>query len=385
MLAGACSRAPLRVAVVYNAWPHYRQPVMQAMDRSRSIAYDFFGSGEPLEGVLHAEVGAVARFVRAPFRRWGKLVWQPGAVQAARDGRYQAIILLADPNFASTWIAAALARMRRVPVLFWGHGWLRPETGVKRALRRAYFGLADRFLVYGERGKRLGVATGHAAQRITVVYNSLDVAQADAVIAAIESGALAPVHPQAFFAEPERPLLICTARLTAKCRFDLLLDAAALLDRQGIPVNVLLVGDGPERADLARRAVDLGVALHLFGSCHDEAVVGQLLYRADLTVSPGKIGLTAMHSLMYGTPAITHGDFDAQMPEVEAIEPGRTGALFRRDDAADLALTIADWLRSAPPRAHVREAARAAIHAKWTPQAQARIIESAVLELVGRA
>jgi glycosyltransferase involved in cell wall biosynthesis len=385
MLATAHGRAPLRVAVVYHAWPHYRQPVMQAMDRSRSVAYDFFGSGEPLEGVPHAETGAVARFVRAPFRRIGKLLWQPDAIRAARDTRYQAIILFADPNFASTWIAAALARLRGVPVLFWGHGWLRPENGGKRAVRRAYFGLAHRFLVYGERGKRLGVAAGHAPERITVVYNSLDVARADAVIAGIESGAMASVHPQAFFAEPARPLLICTARLTAKCRFDLLLAAAALLEREGLAVNVLLVGDGPERESLVRQAAELGVALHVFGSCHDEEIVGQLLYRADLTVSPGKIGLTAMHSLMYGTPAITHGDFDAQMPEVEAIEPGHTGAFFARDDAGDLAATIAQWLGSAPPRAHVRERSRAAIRAKWTPQAQARIIEATVLEVAGRA
>jgi glycosyltransferase involved in cell wall biosynthesis len=374
----------VRVAVAYHVWPHYRQPVMQAMDRSEAIAYDFYGSGEPLEGVLHAPTASVSRFVRAPFRRWGKLLWQPGAVRAARDGRYQAIILLADPNFASTWVAATLARWRGVPVLFWGHGWLRPESAIKQAVRRTYFALSHRVLVYAERGKQLGMEAGFAAERITVVYNSLDVARADAVIAGIEEGA-DHARPQELFAEPERPLLICTARLTARCRFDLLLTAAETLSRRGFPVNVLLVGDGPERAALERQAQDLGVAVHFFGGCHDEDVVGPMLYHADLTVSPGKIGLTAMHSLMYGTPAVTHGDFDAQMPEVEAIEPGRTGAFFKRDDAADLARTIARWLDVGPPRERVRANARATIRAKWTPQVQAALIERAVLQVAGHA
>ena len=110
-----------------------------------------------------------------------------------------------------------------------------------------------------------------------------------------------------------------------------------------------------------------------------------MIYDADLTVSPGKIGLTAMHSLMYGTPVVTHGDLDAQMPEVEAIEEGRTGAFFRRGDARDLAATIAGWLDAGLPRAQVRQAARAAIKAKWTPQGQARIIEEALLQVTGRA
>jgi glycosyltransferase involved in cell wall biosynthesis len=374
----------LRVAVVYNAWPHYRQPVMRAMDGGNRLAYDFYGSGEALEGVAPADPGAVARFCRAPFRKVGKLVWQPGAIRVARDPRYQALIFLADPNFASTWVAAAVARLRGTPVLFWGHGWLRPESRARHAIRRAFFALSHHFLVYAERGKRLGLAAGFPVGRITVVYNSLDVARADAVIAAIERGALA-FDPRGLFTEPARPLLICTARLTALCRFDLLIEAAALLAGEGRPVNVLLVGDGPERAALERRARDLGLAVHFFGACHDEEVLGPMIYHADLTVSPGKIGLTAMHSLMYGTPAVTHGDRDAQMPEVEAIEEGRTGAFFRRGDARDLAATVARWLDRPMPRAQVRQAARAAIQAKWTPQGQARIIEQAVLEVTGHA
>lgn len=373
---------PVRVAVIYHAWPHYRQPVMRAMDGSGAVAYDFYGSDAAVEGVLPADPAAVARFVAAPFRRLGKWVWQPAAVRAAGDPRYHAIIMLADPHFASTWIAALLARVRRVPVLFWGHGWLRPEAAGKQRLRRAYFGLSQRFLVYAERGRRLGIAAGFPAERITVVYNSLDVPRADALIAAIESGELASAVPQALFADPARPLLICTARLTDKCRFDLLLEAAARLDR---PVNVLLVGDGPARAALERLAAKLGVRVHFFGACHEEETVGQLIYHADLTVSPGKIGLTAMHSLMYGTPALTHGDLDAQMPEVEAIEEGRTGAFFRHGDAADLAAAIARWLDRSPPRAQVRAEARAAIRARWTPQVQARIIEQAVLQVTGHA
>lgn len=380
----ASAEAPLRVAVIYHVWPHYREAVMQAMDRSKAIAYDFYGSGGPLEGISHADTAAVERFIRAPFRRLGNLLWQPQAVKAARGGHYHALILLADPNFVSTWVAAALARWRRTPVLFWGHGWLKPESRAKQLVRRLYFGLSHRFLIYAERGKRLGIAAGFPAERITVVYNSLAVERADAVIARIESG-MNTERPQVFFADPDRPLLICTARLTARCRFDVLLKAAALLEERGDGVNVLLVGEGPERAALEHMAAEHDLAVCFFGACHDEEVVGPLLYHADLTVSPGKIGLTAMHSLMYGTPAITHDDLDAQMPEVEAIEEGVTGAFFRRDDAAALADAIVRWLATAPPREKVRHRARTAIKAKWSPQVQASIIEQAVLEVVGRA
>lgn len=309
-------------------------------------------------------------------------MWQAKAVHAARSGNFDAIIYLGDPNFASTWAGATLARLRKTPVLFWAHGWLRTESGAKKAFRRAFYSLADRMLVYAERARALGIAAGHAPDRITVVYNSLDVEAADAIVARIEAGELDDTRPQALFAQPDRPLLICTARITQLCRFDLLIEAAALLANRGTPVNVLLVGDGPERQALETLSRLRGTAVHFYGACYDEAVIGQLIYHSDLTVSPGKIGLTAMHSLMYGTPAITHDNLDAQMPEVEAIEPGVTGLLFRQDDPADLADRIASWLASNRDRAGVRTSARRVIHEKWSPDVQARLIEQAIMEVV---
>ena len=378
------SAHPLKVAVIYHLWPHYRRAVMQAMDRSRCVEYYFYGSGDSFEGIAHVDPGAVRNFVRAPFTRRIGLTWQPGAIAAVRRGGFDAVIFLADPHFLSTWVAAGLARLRGIRVLFWGHGWLRREGGWKARLRQLYFRLSHLFLAYAERGRRIGIEAGFPASKIAVLYNSLDLERADRVIAAIEAEP-APVRPQQLFAEPGRPLLICTSRLTALCRFDLLIEAASLLAWRGLPVNVLLVGEGPAREALQLQARRLGVAVHFAGACHDEEAVGPLIYHADLTVSPGKIGLTAIHSLMYGTPAITHGDFDAQMPEVEAIQPGLTGAFFQRGDAGSLANTIEAWLRAAPPRRQVRAAARARVRARWSPEVQATILERAVMEVTGRA
>lgn len=370
--------------MVYHIWPHYRAGVVQALDRSERIAFDFFGSGQALEGIEHLPPGRMRRFVRAPSLRMAGLTWQSGAVGVALRRRYDAVVYLGDIHFVSTWLGAALCRLRGTSVLFWAHGWLRAETGVRRRLRDAYYRLANRMLVYSERGARLGTAAGYPAERITTIYNSLDVERADAIVARIESDELADLSPRALFAAPERPLLVCTARLTAKCRFDLLIDAAARLGAQGLAVNLLLVGEGPERARLEAQARRLGVTAVFYGACYDEELIGQFIYHADITVSPGKIGLTAMHSMMYGTPAVTHGNLDQQMPEVEAIVEGRTGAFFRQGDAQDLARAIAAWLRGGRDRTAVRRACREVIHRSWNPANQARIIEDAILGLVGR-
>ena len=67
-----------------------------------------------------------------------------------------------------------------------------------------------------------------------------------------------------------------------------------------------------------------------------------------LCVSPGNIGLTAIHSLTYGTPAITHNNFSNQMPEFEAIQDGFTGSFFEENDINSLKLSIQKWLSKHP-------------------------------------
>ncbi len=85
-------------------------------------------------------------------------------------------------------------------------------------------------------------------------------------------------------------------------------------------------------------------ALHdnvwLFGPCYEEDVIGELIYNADICVSPGSIGLTAIHSLMYGTPVVTHNDLTTQGPEFEAIIEGYNGAFFEKDNVNDLCKKI---------------------------------------------
>jgi hypothetical protein len=97
-----------------------------------------------------------------------------------------------------------------------------------------------------------------------------------------------------------------------------------------------------------------------------------------LTCSPGKIGLTAIHSLSYGTPAITHSDMNEQMPEVEAIVDGVTGLLFEHNNAVDLAEKIGQWIDTKADRASVRRTCYDVIDSKWNPRRQQILIETAL-------
>lgn len=373
------------VNVIYHHFPHYRRPIIKELAANGFHNYRFWGSHQPIAGIEAFAGDQEVRIEPLSFKIYGRLWLLTGYWPAVWDPSVDLLIILANPNIISTWIITLVARLRGKKVLFWTHGWLKRETYLKRKLRNFYLGLANHILVYGCRAKEIGVSCGFSKKRISVIYNSLDFTKSTELSRRLSSG-MRKSDARAIFADPLRPLIICTARLTAACRFDLLFEASKIIGDKGMPWNILLVGDGPERAHLERSAKALNISVHFFGACYDEDVVAELIYDADLTVSPGKIGLTVIHSLSYGTPAITHDNFDEQMPEVEAITPGVTGDLFRYNDAGDLAQTIQLWLSSGRNRQNVRRHCQEVVATVWNPVRQRVLIDQAVTNVLsGRA
>ena len=85
-----------------------------------------------------------------------------------------------------------------------------------------------------------------------------------------------------------------------------------------------------------------------------------------------------MHSMVFGTPVITHHDHNDQAPEWEAIIPGRTGDLFERDNVADLARVIKRWTPQRYPDESLRAACHRIIDRFYNPPFQRLVIERSI-------
>ena len=141
-----------------------------------------------------------------------------------------------------------------------------------------------------------------------------------------------------------------------------------------------MIGDGPEKDSLERLASLKGIGdrVWFFGRTYDEDIIAPLLYNADLCVSPGNVGLTALHAMLYGTPVLSHDDFLHQMPEYETIDDGNTGLLFRYGDYDDMKHKIRQWLLSCPDRDSVRMNCYRMIDSKWNSDRQMEVLTSAI-------
>jgi 1,2-diacylglycerol 3-alpha-glucosyltransferase len=368
-----------RVAIVYHFFAHYRAAVMVELARRSGLDVTLVGDAGDYESDIKAwQTPSDIPFRLAPCRRIrGSSMWQKGVVGLALGREFDALILLGNAYWPSTWLAAILGRLRGKRILFWTHGWITPPRGAKGAFRNAFYRLAHGLLLYGHLAKQYGIESGFDPERLHVIYNSLDYDAQRAARSTVSPEDERTLRRELFGTEAVA-VAICSTRLIAIRRLDLLIEAAAMLRAEGLPVVLLLVGDGPERANLERLAKERGVPAHFAGACYDESKLARYTMASNVTVAPGKVGLTAMQSLAFGTPVITHDEADDQMPEWEAIIPGRNGSLFRRNDAKALAEAMRPWLLTPGVDPATRAECHRATDRFYNPSMQRRAIARAV-------
>ncbi len=370
-----------RVGIVYHFFAHYRAGINQAL--LDSARYDYLFVGDEVDpqasGIKAWTRPATATFVSTHCRLLArKFLVQSGVIRFALRRDVQAIIFLGDAQYLTTWAAALLARLTGKRVFFWTHGWSDNERGFKDRVRRAFYRLAHGLLLYGHRAKHIGAAKGFAPAQMHVIYNSLDYAVQRTAREAVVPDELAQLRAELFPRAPQHPLLLCSSRLLPQRRLDVLLEAMQRLRDDGIETHLLLIGDGPARAALAEQAERLHLSVHFYGACYDEDTLARLMMAADATVVPAQLGLTAMHSLAYGTPVFTHHDAEDHGPEFEAVIPGYNGNIFQRNDSADLARVLRAWFARAEPASEVRRRCYEVVERFYNPDYQRQCIERAL-------
>ena len=362
----------MKLLIHSNKASHYRASIYQLLDKT--FKCDFcFGDDEGTNKKMDYSLltGNVEEIHSVD---WGVVEFQLGMVKQLKKN-YDTYVIYGATRCVSTWIFL-ITRKLFYPskrVFGWSHGMLGKEGPIKRFLYRIMFGMMTGAFIYNERSTKLMLACGIPGNKLHTIYNSLAYDQQLQIRHSLRATSLYQNH----FGNDYNNIVFI-GRLTTVKRFDLLLEAIAKLKNRGELVNATFIGDGVERNNMVRRVDELGISnqIWFYGACYDEQINAKLIYNADLCVSPGNIGLTAMHVLMFGCPAITNDDFNHQMPEFEAIQEGRTGAFFKVGDSSSLADTISCWFAE---HKYDREAVRLAcyheIDSKWNTHNQIRIFK----------
>jgi glycosyltransferase involved in cell wall biosynthesis len=131
---------------------------------------------------------------------------------------------------------------------------------------------------------------------------------------------------------PDVPVLLCVCRLERQKGVDVAIRAL-----RDIPAaHLVVLGEGPERAELERLARELDVPVYLPGRVPDVSV---WLRRASVLVHPARwegFGLALLEAMLASLPVVATRV--SSIPEI--VVDGKTGLLVPADDAAELARAV---------------------------------------------
>ena len=253
------------------------------------------------------------------------------AALLAQEARRRGITYL-HAHFASSpaSVAALAARFARIPFSFTAHAKDIFHESVEPAdLRRKLENATAAITVSDYNVQFLHSEYGPAAARVRRIYNGLDLTRFS-----FDS----PVN------RPRR--IVAVGRLVEKKGFADLIDACALMARNGVSFRCEIIGSGPEEAPLRARIAQLGLqeCVTLLGPRPQSEVIEQIR-SASIFVAPcveaedgNRDGLPTvlLEAMALGTPCISTPV--TGIPEI--VRDGETGLLAPERDPATLAAAM---------------------------------------------
>lgn len=241
-------------------------------------------------------------------------------------------------------VAAVLAARRLgKPVVVTARGTdlnLIPRHALPRRMIQWAAGHADGLITVCQALKQVFPELGIPGERVTVLRNGVDLELFKPV-----DRAMARQHLQL-----TRPTLLSIGVLTERKGHDLVIRALPELPEMGL----LILGEGPRRADLQTLAEQLGVAdrVRLVGDVPQEQLPVYYSAAAALVLASDREGWpnVLLESMACGTPVVATNVWGIP----ESVNAPAAGLLIRERSPAEIARTVKRLLASPPDRAATR-------------------------------
>lgn len=323
-----------KIACIFNIAPHYREPIYKLLDRELNC--DFFIGNQvstPLKTMDYAELGGLKKILNNIYI--GRFYWQSGLF-SAKLSYYDHFIIDGEPYCLTTWLLLIYCRIVKKKTYLWTHGWYGKEGRAKSFIKKIFFSMSTKVLLYGNYARDLMISEGFNQNKLSVIYNSLNYDEQKSIKPSKKSILKSHFGNNNF-------TLIYIGRVQKIKKVDYILKAIDFLRRNHeIILNCVIIGQSTDENEINEliTKLQLDSQVWMYGPCFDECEIADLFHDSDLCISPGNVGLTAIHSLTYGVPVLTHNNYAFQMPEFEAIEEGVSGGFFEYDDLVSLSNAI---------------------------------------------
>lgn len=269
-------------------------------------------------------------------RAWMGFEWQTGVISIPIC-RNDIVVLPSNPRFLSNIILAIRARSVGAKIVLWGHYWSSTSKPWRQRIRRVLMRFANGLIFYTER------------ELVEFLSANFFNCGSTPMVGLNNGINLSPIRllREDYNARSRANALLFLGRLTEKSMLGLAFAAMARLGDSSPSLHV--IGDGPMRLFFNNESIIRGIEHKVIwhGQLIEEKQIALIANRCKAFLYPGEVGLSLVHGLAYGLPAIVHNVSRKHMPEFAAFKPGFNGWAFDYGDAESLASTIKSALSDA--------------------------------------
>lgn len=333
-----------RVVILETQLKHYRENFVTQLastlrERGVSLVVGYSDPSNRERDKADTVELSSALGVKLPLRTWwnDRIVLQL-AWRLVRDA--DLVIVGQGNGLLFNYLLIALSQLGVKRVAYWGHGFNHQAErhGVLEWVKRKLVSRVDGWFAYTPKVAQYLIDHGVAASTITTVHNTIDVGELATAVSRVD---VSTARAELGLGATSRIGLYCGA-LGADKQLGFLADAAAEIRRLVPEFELLVVGDGCERAMLAAVA-KYRPFIHVWGPAFG-IERARYFAIADVVMVPAHVGLAIVDAFASGVPIATT-DRLGHGPELEYLTPGGNGIITPFDVdvyAAEVARLICD-------------------------------------------
>lgn len=346
-----------KIIIIQPALPAYRLDFFERLASKIGEEFKLYYSSSNL-GILTdsppthnwaIKIGAIKSLIPG-------LTWQEGAISTPIK-RGDIIIIPGDARCLSNLILLVRARLIGAKTVLWGQLWSATSKRYRFILRVLLMRLANSLLFYTdiEATTYRQKYSKYDNRIITSLNNGIN---ADKIISLREK----------YDTKNRGEELLFIGRLTEKSDLQILIHALAQEELNEVCLHI--IGDGPDANILKKLAEDLEISKKIFwhGGTTDEKKIADIANRCAIFVYPGGVGLSLIHAMAYGLPAILHDDISTHMPEIAAFEAGKTGTTFAKGNIKSLSKCISNLIKDKKSRTNMSLHAKSQVDNKFNTE-----------------
>lgn len=361
-----------KLCLIYNYAQHYRKGIFEKIDNEFDCNFIF---GDKYLDVKKIDYSIFKNKVyEVNNKKIGPFICQYNIFKHIKLN-YRTFLVLGETRNLTTWLLLIYGKLFNKDVYVWSHGMFGKENWIKKNVNKFFYYLCKGGFIYNNYSRDIMIKNGINKDKLFVIYNSLDYNSHLKIRGNLKEDDIYEKH----FLNGGKNIIF-VGRLTKVKKLEMLIEVIKKSKNENQNINLTFIGDGEQKNMLENlsKKYNLVNNVWFYGECYDEKILANLIYNADLCVSPGNVGLTSIHALSFGCPVITHNEFKYQMPEFEAIHEGLTGTFFIYNNQDSLYLTITEWLNNNKDRNLIRNCAFKIIDKKWNPNYQIDLFKKVI-------